>query len=75
MAQVGKRDATGRELVRDGDNGLVLRDGETLGAERLRPLLERADAVARENRAWVERNALFAPSVQAFMQRLLQIAT
>jgi glycosyltransferase involved in cell wall biosynthesis len=63
-----------RELVRDGDNGLVLRDGEALSAERLQPLLARADTIARENRAWVERHALFAPCVAAFVQRLNQIA-
>ena len=63
-----------RELVREGDNGLVLGDGETLTPERLQPLLTRADGIARDNRAWVERHALFAPCVQAFMQRLSQIA-
>jgi glycosyltransferase involved in cell wall biosynthesis len=63
-----------RELVRDGDNGLVLRNGETLSADRLQPLLARAETIVRDNRAWVERHALFAPCVQAFMQRLQQIA-
>jgi glycosyltransferase involved in cell wall biosynthesis len=63
-----------RELVRDGDNGLVLREGEPLTAERMQPLLVRAEAIARDNRAWVERHALFAPCVRAFMQRLKQIA-
>jgi glycosyltransferase involved in cell wall biosynthesis len=63
-----------RELVRDGDNGIVLRDGEALTPERLQPLLARADGIGHDNRAWVERHALFAPCVQAFMQRLQQIA-
>jgi len=61
-------------LVRDGENGLVLRDGEQLSGERLRPLLARADVIARDNRAWVERHALFAPCVQAFVRRLQEIA-
>jgi len=63
-----------RELVRDGDNGLVLRDGERLSGERLRPLLARADVIAHDNRAWVEHHALFAPCVQAFVRRLQEIA-
>jgi L-malate glycosyltransferase len=58
------------ELVRDGDNGIVLRDGETLTAQRLQPLLARAAAIAAENRAWVAANALFAPCVQRFVERL-----
>jgi glycosyltransferase involved in cell wall biosynthesis len=63
-----------RELVRDGDNGLVLRDGEALTAGRLQPLLARAETIARDNRDWVERHALFAPCVAAFVKRLNQIA-
>ena len=63
-----------RELVRDGDNGIVLADGEALSAERLRPLLARADAIAAANRDWVGRHALFGPCVQAFLERLSAIA-
>ena len=59
-----------RELVRDGDNGIVLRDGEALTAARLQPLLARAEAVAADNRAWVQAHALFAPCVQRFVDRL-----
>lgn len=59
-----------RELVQDGDNGLILADGEALRAERLRPLLARAAAIATHNRAWVQQHALFAPCVQRFVQRL-----
>lgn len=59
-----------RELVRDGDNGIVLRHGESLAAERLQPLLARAEAIAAGNRAWVEAHALFAPCVQRFIDRL-----
>lgn len=59
-----------RELVQDGDNGLILADGEPLRAERLRPLLARAEAIAAHNRAWVQQHALFAPCVQRFVQRL-----
>jgi glycosyltransferase involved in cell wall biosynthesis len=59
-----------RELVRDGDNGVILADGETLSVERLQPLLARAAAIASANRDWVARHALFAPCVQAFVDRL-----
>ena len=59
-----------RELVRDGDNGVILADGETLTVERLQPLLGRAGAIATANREWVAQHALFAPCVQAFVERL-----
>jgi L-malate glycosyltransferase len=63
-----------RELVRDGENGLVLAAGRGLDVARLQAMLERADAVAAANRSWVERHALFAPCVQAFVERLQAIA-
>ncbi len=59
-----------RELVRDGDNGLILADGEAPTVERLQALLARGDAIAAANRAWVERHALFGPCVAAFVARL-----
>lgn len=59
-----------RELVRDGDNGLILGDGQGLDPARLRSLLARGDAIAAANRAWVREHALFAPSVRAFVERL-----
>lgn len=63
-----------RELVRDGANGLLLGEGELPAAARLQALLQRAPAVAMENRAWVERHALFGPAVQAFVERLRGLA-
>jgi len=64
-----------RELVRDGDNGLVLPDGQDALAiaalERLRP---RADAIVAANRGWVAAHALFEPCVDAFVARLEQSA-
>lgn len=59
-----------RELVRDGDNGIILGDGQALEPARLRTLLARADAIAAANRAWVREHALFAPCVRAFLERL-----
>ena len=64
-----------RELVRDGDNGLLLAPGEKPTPERLAPLAARADAIAAANRAWIEREALFAPCVAAFVARLREIET
>ena len=59
-----------RELVRDGDNGLILRDGALAQAVDMDRLLQRARTIADDNRAWVRRHALFAPAVAAFVDRL-----
>jgi glycosyltransferase involved in cell wall biosynthesis len=65
-----------RELVRSGDNGLILADGAGLSAAALQPLLLRGDAIARANHDWVGQHAMFGPSVEAFLARLreLQVA-
>jgi L-malate glycosyltransferase len=68
-----------RELVRDGDNGWIVADtAQALSAQatpiQLLHLLSRADAIAKNNRAWVAQHALFAPCVQAFLQRLQALA-
>ncbi len=63
-----------RELVRSGDNGLLLGAGERPTAAALQALLARARAIAADNRDWVERHAMFGPCVQAFVQRLRAIA-
>jgi glycosyltransferase involved in cell wall biosynthesis len=63
-----------RELVRDGDNGLILGAGQAPDAARLQALLERADAIASHNRDWVRQHALFAPAVQGFVERLHTLA-
>ena len=59
-----------RELVRDGDNGLIVPAGALLSRATLQALAERAESVAQRNRHWVEQHALFAPCVAAFVQRL-----
>lgn len=63
-----------RELVRDGDNGLIVSAGAALPAARLTQALPRADGIARANRAWVQQHALFGPCVEAFAARLAAIA-
>lgn len=58
-----------RELVRDGDNGLILPDGAD-PVPGLRALLPRADAVSRDNHTWVARHALFPEAVDRFLARV-----
>jgi glycosyltransferase involved in cell wall biosynthesis len=59
-----------RELVRSGDNGWVARGDELPTVEQLQPLLERAEAIAATNHAWVAGQAMFAPCVARFLDRL-----
>jgi len=63
-----------RELVRDGDNGLIVPAGAaapTAGA--LNALRARADTVAVANREWVATQAMFGPCVQRFLRRLAEL--
>jgi L-malate glycosyltransferase len=62
-----------RELVRDGDNGLIVGEARPLTREQLLPLAARAAAIAAGNRAWVHEHAMFAPCVAAFVERLRAI--
>ena len=59
-----------RELVRDGDNGLVVADGRVLDMAAFEHCAAQAERIATQNRAWVQQHALFAPCVQAFAARL-----
>lgn len=59
-----------RELVRDGDNGLIVADDGTPLAPRLEALRPRADAIAEANRRWVGEHALFPQAVDRFVARL-----
>jgi glycosyltransferase involved in cell wall biosynthesis len=62
-----------RELVRDGDNGLIVADGATLQPAALDALLSRADSIARDNRAWIANHALFPAAVTQFLARLREL--
>jgi len=62
-----------RELVRDGDNGLILAADHDI-AGRLPALLARKEAIARSNRDWVAANALFEPAVERFVRRLRELS-
>jgi glycosyltransferase involved in cell wall biosynthesis len=59
-----------RELVRPGENGLLVAGDAVPAAAEWRALAARSDAVAAANRRWVEAHALFAPAVQRFLARL-----
>jgi len=62
-----------RELVRDGANGLIVPDGRAaLSVAALERLQADAASIAVANRDWVGANALFGPSVDAFVARLEQ---
>ncbi len=63
-----------RELVRDGDNGMVLGDPIPIDLpSRLASLQGRAHAIGSANRAWVQHHAMFEPCVAAFVARLAAI--
>lgn len=59
-----------RELVRDGENGLILREGDVDPASRLEVLLPRAPQIGQVNRRWVEAHAMFPVAVDQFLARL-----
>ena len=61
------------ELVRSGDNGLVLQGSQPPTPAQLDALLQRADAIAAANHAWVAGQAMFGPSVAIFLARLQAI--
>lgn len=61
-----------RELVRDGDNGLILPAGALPEPAAVQALAARRSAVMAANHAWVARHALFAPAVERFVARLRQ---
>jgi len=62
-----------RELVHDGDNGLLVGD-DGLRAGDLLPIAARAERIATDNRAWVAQHGLFAPHVARFLDRLRELS-
>jgi glycosyltransferase involved in cell wall biosynthesis len=63
-----------RELVNDGDNGLVVPEGEALSEVDLAPLAARAERIAATNHAWVAEHAMFEPAVERFVARLCALS-
>lgn len=61
------------ELVRSGHNGLIVPRNGTVTLADLQPLLKNRDAIAAANHAWVAENAMFAPWVTRFLDRLRQL--
>jgi L-malate glycosyltransferase len=59
-----------RELVQHRANGWIAAAGDAPSPADLQPLLQRADAIARRNHAWVAQHAMFGPCVEAFVARL-----
>ncbi len=59
-----------RELVSDGDNGLIVADGGLPARQALQALLARGPAIAAANHRWVSEHAMFEPCVEGFVQRL-----
>jgi glycosyltransferase involved in cell wall biosynthesis len=62
-----------RELVRSGDNGLIMADGALPDSHTLQALLERAPMIAASNHTWVRQHAMFEPCVEAFVRRLHEL--
>lgn len=62
--------AANRELVRDGDNGLIVPTRGALEPSLLASLLERAATIACRNQSWVRQNGMFEPAVRQFLARL-----
>ena len=62
-----------RELVRSGDNGLILADGALPELRDLDALRVRAVEIARANHAWVAGHAMFGPCVERFVARLREL--
>lgn len=61
------------ELVRSGENGLILPCGGLASLTDLQPLLKNRDAIAQANHDWVAAHAMFGPWVQRFLARLREI--
>ena len=63
-----------RELLSQGQQGLILAEGAETDAPallaRLEALLAEGEAVGAANRDWVARHALFPPAVRRFVERL-----
>jgi len=59
-----------RELVRDGDNGLIVPAHDAVDPGALDAMRTRAGDIAVANHAWVAGNAVFAPAVAAFLARV-----
>lgn len=62
-----------RELVRNGDNGLIVPEPKA-NQQALQRLFHRRDKIAATNRQWVEQHALFAPAVAGLLKRMRELS-
>jgi glycosyltransferase involved in cell wall biosynthesis len=62
-----------RELVRDGDNGLILGPTAAGAASAMEQLVPRVGDIVQANRQWIERHALFPAAVERFLARLNEL--
>jgi L-malate glycosyltransferase len=63
-----------RELVRHGDNGMIVGEGGAPEETEMNGFVARAEGIAAQNRAWIEQHALFEPAVQRFVARLRELS-
>ena len=61
-----------RELVRNGDTGLIVPE-QAFDPLPILALAPRAAHIAQENRNWVAQHGLFAPAVERFIARLREL--
>jgi glycosyltransferase involved in cell wall biosynthesis len=62
-----------RELVHDGDNGLIVGATATGTVAAMEGLLPRLDAIVQANRHWIAQHALFPQAVERFLARLSEL--
>ena len=62
------------ELVRSGDNGLIVGDDLAGLPAALHMLAPQAERIAAANRAWVAEHGLFAPAVAGLLARLVELS-
>ena len=75
VAALGTAISQSSELVRSGDNGLILADGASPSPAALQSLRSRGGAIALANHGWVQQHAMFGPGVAAFLARLRELPT
>ncbi len=63
-----------RELVRDGENGVIVDASGVVAAHSLHTLLDDAAGIAADNRRWIAEHAMFAPAVERLVARLRELS-
>jgi glycosyltransferase involved in cell wall biosynthesis len=63
-----------RELVRHGENGVLLGPGQRPAIAEMAWLADQGASIAEGNRRWIAQHAMFTPAVEQFMMRLRALA-